>query len=299
MVALIVGHQLSDNFLDFRYLLDTTSLYAEAGFLALGMTLVIVSGQIDLSVASTMALVACISAKLMNAGLPIPLVVFIAMALGLILGGINGLLIARLKLPSFVVTLATMAGYRGVAHVMLGAGSEKIPPSFFGADMIYVPGTPIPLPLALLTVASVIAALILHRTVFGKWVVTVGTNERASYFSGVPTPGVTTWVFAISGLCAAFAGLLINSRLGVARYDHARGLELDVITAVVLGGASIYGGKGTILGTLLALALIGLLRTELGLANISAEYQLAAVGTLLIMAVLIGNAVDRLSKNRR
>ena len=121
IVALIVGHRLSDNFLDVHYLLDTTSLYAEAGFLALGMTLVIVSGQIDLSVASTLTLVACISAKLMNGGMGIPLVVMIALLTGLILGTINGVLVARLKLPSFVVTLATMAAYRGIAQVMLGA----------------------------------------------------------------------------------------------------------------------------------------------------------------------------------
>jgi rhamnose transport system permease protein len=299
IVALIVGHRLSDNFLDLDYLFDTTSLYAEAGFLALGMTLVIVSGQIDLSVASTLTLVACVAAKLMNMSLPIPLVVVISMLLGLALGAINGLLVARLKFPSFVVTLATMAAYRGTAQVMLGPKSEMVPASFVGSDLIYIPGTHIPLPLVLLVIASVAVAVLLHKTVFGRWVYTVGTNERASYFSGVPTPGVTTWVFALSGLCAAVGGLLIDSRLGVARFDHAQGLELDVITAVVLGGASIFGGKGSVLGTLLALALIGLLRTELGLANVTAEYQLAAVGTLLIASVLIGNWFDHLSTRRK
>lgn len=293
VIALIVGHQLSPNFLDPHYLLDTTSLYAEAGFLTLGMTLVIVSGQIDLSVASTMALTAGVAAMMMEHGVPVPVAAGFALLLGAALGAINGLLIAGLGLPSFVVTLATMASYRGIAHILLGAGSVKLPASFVGADMIYLPGTPIPLPLSMLVVAGILVALVARQSVIGQWIYAVGTNARASFFSGVPNPRVTLFVFSFSGMCAGIAALLIDSRLGVARYDLAQGLELDVITAVVLGGASIYGGKGTILGSLLALVLIGLVRTELGLANITAEYQLAALGTLLIVAVLLGNLLDR------
>jgi rhamnose transport system permease protein len=299
VAAFAIGPVLSKHFLDLRYLLESVSLQAEAGFLALGMTLVIVSGQIDLSVAAILALVAGVSARLMAGGMPAPLACLAGVALGTLLGAINGVLVARFKLPSFVVTLATMAGYRGVAHVMLGSGSEKLPASFIGVDMMTVPGTPIPVPLAMLIVAAIAVGLVLHRTGFGRWIFAVGTNEQASLFSGVPTAGVTTQVFALSGFFAGVAGLLINSRLGVARYDHARGLELDVITAVVLGGASIYGGQGTILGTMLALLLLALIRTEMGLANFTAEYQLTAVGILLIVAVLMSNLLDRVAARGR
>jgi rhamnose transport system permease protein len=144
-----------------------------------------------------------------------------------------------------------------------------------------------------LAVFALLVGLLLHRTVFGRWVFSVGTNEKASYFSGVPTARVKVAVFAISGLMAAMAGFLIDSRLGVARFDHGKGLEVDVIAAVVVGGASIYGGVGTVLGSMIALLLIALIRTGMGVANIGAEYQLAAVGALLIVAVLIGNVSER------
>jgi rhamnose transport system permease protein len=299
VLAFVVGAAQSPYFLDARYLLDASSLYVEAGLLALGMTLVIVSGHIDLSVAAMLALVACVVGKLLDAGHPPFLVLPGGLILGTFLGWCNGALIARLRLPSFVVTLATMAAYRGIAQALLGAESVKIPANLVGVDFATVPGTPIPVPLAILVVVAVLMGLLLHRTVLGRWIYADGTNERAAFFSGVPTQRVTTTVFALSGLMAGLAALLIDSRLGVARFDHARGLEVDVITAVVLGGTSIAGGSGSILGTMLALLLIGLLRTGMGVANVTAEYQLAAVGTLLVVAVLTGNLVERIAASRR
>ena len=293
LLAFIGGAILSPFFLDVRYLLDASSLYAEAGLLVLGMTLVIVAGQIDLSVASVMALVACVTAKLLAAGFAVPVALAIGLGLGSGIGAVNGVLVAYLRLPSFVVTLATMAIGRGLAQVLMGAESQRLPANLVGADYVHLPGTPIPLPLTLLVVFALLVGLLLHRTVFGRWVYSVGTNEKASFFSGVPTARVKVAVFAISGLMAALAGFLIDSRLGVARFDHGKGLEVDVIAAVVVGGASIYGGVGTVLGSMLALLLIALIRTGMGVANIGAEYQLAAVGALLIVAVLIGNVSER------
>lgn len=298
LVGFIAGIIQSPKFLDFRYLADATSLYAETGFLALGMTLVIVAGQIDLSVASILALVACATAKMLEAGLPPAVALPGGILLGGLLGAINGLLVSRMKLPSFVVTLATMAGYRGIAQVLVGPQSVKIPPNLVGADYVKIPGTPVPLPVTLLLIVAVAVGLFLHRTVTGRWIFTVGTNERASFYSGVPTQRVTTLVFTLSGMLAGFAGLLIDSRLGVARFDFARGLEVDVITAVVLGGASIYGGQGSILGTMLALGLIGIIRTGMGLANVTAPYQMAVVGALLVVSVVVGNVASRMAARR-
>jgi rhamnose transport system permease protein len=287
IVAFIAGVIESPYFLDFRYLLDSSTLYIETGLLALGMTLVIVTGQIDLSVASTMALVACATAKMLQGHASPWIALPTGLILGTALGAINGVLVACLRLPSFLVTLATMAVYRGVAQVMLGSSSITIPARLTGIGFVKELGLPVPL--LGLAVVAVGVGLVLHRTVLGRWIFTVGTNEKAADYSGVPTANVKIFVFALSGFMAGLAALLINSRLGVARFDDARGLELDVVTVVVLGGTSISGGNGSILGSMLALVLIGLIRTGMGLANVTAEYQLAAVGTLLVMAIVIAN----------
>lgn len=288
VIVFVHGAATSPYFLDLRYLLDRSSLFVETGLLALGLTLVIVGGQIDLSVASILALVACVAAKLSEAGLPLFAVVPLSLALGGALGWVNGLLIARLRLPSFMVTLGTMAAYRGVAQAMLGSGSAKVPPEATGLDMASFVGLPWPLLVFLLMALGM--GLLLHRTTFGRRLFALGTNERASFYAGVNTPGIETMTFVIAGLLAGLAGLTMDSRLGVARYDHGRGLEVDAIAAVVLGGTSIAGGVGGVPGTLLALLLVGLLRTDMGLANVTAEYQLAAVGALLVFSVLWGEA---------
>ncbi len=292
-LVFVHGATTSPYFLDFRYLLDRSSLYVETGFLALAMTLVIVSGEIDLSVASTLALVACATAKLVEGGVPVAMAIPLGLLLGALLGWINGTLIARLKLPSFMVTLGTMAAYRGVAQAMVGSESAKLPPSAIGIDMVTLPGTMVPVPIVLFALLAIAVGVLLHRTTFGRRLVATGTNERAAFYSGVRTGRVTVATFTVSGLLAGLAGLVMASRLGVARYDHGAGLEVDAITAVVLGGASIYGGSGTVLGTVIALLLLGLLRTDLGIANVTADYQLAAVGTLLVVAVLLNQLLIR------
>jgi len=299
LLALLVGGVTQGHkFLDLHYLLDSTSLYVEGGLLAIGMTLIIISGQIDLSVASNLALVACVSAKLTEAHYSPAIAILAGLALGTGLGWLNGVLVARLQLPSFMVTLAGLAGYRGIAQAMMGSKSAKVPDKLVGIDMAYVPHTPIPLPLAVLIVVAVVTGLILHRTVAGRWIYAVGTNAKASLYSAVPVARVTTGVFIVTGFMAGLAGLIINSRLGVARYDDAPGLELDVITAVVLGGTSIAGGKGSILGTMLALLLVALIRIQMGLANVTAEYQLLVIGVLLVLAVLATNITERLVAKR-
>ncbi len=149
------------------------------------------------------------------------------------------------------------------------------------------------MPIVIFLVFALILALLLHRTVLGRWIYALGINERAAFFAGVPTKRVKLIVFALSGLLAGIAGLMLNSRLLVARYDHARGWELDAITAVVLGGTSIAGGRGTIFGTVIALFLMGVLRTGMGVANVKAESQLAVVGVLLVGAVIVSNQLSR------
>ena len=285
-------------FLDGAYLLDTTSLYAEGALLAIAMTFVIISGNIDLSVASTMALVACTIAKLGAAGIPMPLACLIGLVVGIALGCINGALVAYAKLPSFLVTLGTMAFYRGTAQAMMGSSSERLPASFPALDRIRLAVIHFPVPLIIVIVFAIFFGLLLHQTNLGRWVFSVGTNERASFFAGVPVDRVKFGVFALAGLMAAIAAILIDSRLGVARFDHARGLELDVITATVLGGVSISGGKGSILGTMIAVLLIAVIRTAMGLANVTAEVQMTVVGSVMIASVALSTLLARTSRTR-
>lgn len=292
-VALLAGAMLSPRFLDASYLLDSTSLYAEIGLMALAMTFVIASGHIDLSVASNLALTAVLCAKLHAAGVPMWAVIAIAPLLGSALGLLNGVLIVALRLPSLAVTLATLALYRGLAQVVAGDRSiGGLPAWFVGIDYRHV--GPFPMPLVVLLSFAVVAGLLLHRTVFGRHVFSIGTSEPAALYSGMPVDRVRLAVFTLSGFAAGVGAVLMLSRLSVARYDMAQGDELAVITAVVLGGTSIFGGRGTIFGTVAALALLGLIRPAMGLANLPAQTQLAVSGTLLIGAVLLSQAAGRL-----
>ncbi len=284
-------------FLDPGYLLGATSLYAELGLLTLGLTYVILTGNIDLSVASNLAFSACLVAKLQAAGSPMEVAAVAGILCGCALGALNGVLVAYGRLPSFLVTLATMAVYRGAAQALMGSASLKLPSGFAGSDRVTLAG--VPLPLLTVVILAIATALVIHRTVFGRRLFAIGTNETASTFSGVPVQRCKVAVFVIAGALAGVGALLMDSRLGVARYDHARGMELDAITAVVLGGVSIFGGRGTVIGTMLALLLVAVVRTALGLANVSAESQLTLIGVLLIGTVGIGAAIERLGRQRR
>jgi rhamnose transport system permease protein len=286
--GLAVGAAMSPYFLDVRYLLDSTSLYMETGLMALAMTLVIISGNIDLSVASNLALSGVLCATMYSrCGVPMAIAAVLTPLCGALLGAFNGWMITRLRLPSLTVTLGTLALYRGLAQVLVGDHSiGEFPDWFTGIDYVKV-GNLLPVPLLIFLTAAVMFGLLLHRTVFGRCVYAIGTNEAASLFSGMRVARVKLSVFAISGAMAGFAALLMISRLGVARYDMAMGDELAVITAVVLGGADIFGGRGTIFGTVLALFLLGAIRRAMGVANIAAETQLVVTGTILIAAVLL------------
>lgn len=297
VVAFVVASMQNPLFLDPAYLLGATSLYAELGLLTLGLSYVILTGNIDLSVASNLALSACVVAKIHASGAPMELAVVAGLVCGCGLGALNGVLVAYGRLPSFLVTLATMAVYRGAAQALMGSASVKLPSGFAGADRVSLAG--VPLPLLIVVSCAVATGLIVHRTVLGRRLFAIGTNETASMFSGVPVQRCKVAVFVIAGALAGVGALLMDSRLGVARFDHARGMELDAITAVVLGGVSIFGGRGTVVGTMLALLLVAVVRTALGLANVSAESQLTLIGVLLIGTVGIGAAIERLGRQRR
>lgn len=301
ILAFIGGSLLSPYFLDIRFLLNNTSTYIEIGIMALGMVFIIISGNIDLSVASTLALVACVAGvTYFDLGVPMGITLALALVLGGLLGFLNGFLVTRLKLPSLAVTLATLALYRGVANILVGDDSRPklawsrdivFPKWFVGVNQVTLFG--IPVPLFIFLVLAIVLGLLLHKTVFGRWVYTIGNNREAARYSGVPVEWVERAIFTLAGFLSGLAGMIMVSRLSVARYDHARGWELDVITAVVLGGVDIRGGRGSMLGAVIAFLLIFVLRTGMGVANVKAESQLFVIGVLLILSVIISNVMSR------
>jgi rhamnose transport system permease protein len=295
---------LLPRFLDADYLLDRSTIDMEAGLLAISMTFVIGAGHIDLSVASILALTAAVVAKLhAAAGVPLLPLVILAPFIGGVLGAINGLIVTRLGLPSLIVTLATLASYRGITQVLIGDESIRAPDELFagfsfpGIDQQMFAGV-VPMPVVLFLVAAVVMSLVLHKTVFGRYVLAIGTNPEASLYAGVPVGRATLAIFTLSGMTAGTAAMIMFSRLKVARWDAAAGVELDVITAVVLGGASIFGGRATVTGSAIALVLIFVLHTAMGLQNINLQIQNGAVGGLLIVAVLLSSAMARLQGRR-
>jgi len=301
VLAFIGGSLLSPYFLDVRFLLNNTSTYIEIGIMVLGMVFIIIAGHIDLSVSSTLALVGCVAGvTYFDLGVPMAITLPLALILGGLLGYLNGWLVTRLKLPALAVTLATLALYRGAANVLVGDDSRPklawsrdiiFPDWFVGVNQITFLG--IPLPLFIFLVLAVLLGLLLHKTVFGRWVYTIGNNREAARYSGVPVEWVERAIFTLAGFLSGIAGMIMVSRLSVARYDHARGWELDVITAVVLGGVDIRGGRGSMLGAVIAFFLIFVLRTGMGVANVKAESQMFLIGVLLILSVIISNILAR------
>ena len=291
--AFVICSNLSEHFLDIRYLLDSSSLYIELGIITLAMSLVIVSGEIDLSVASMLALVACWTTWLhAHWSLPYGVCMLMQPILGGLLGAFNGWVINRFGIPSLVVTLATLAFYRGLAQIAVGDRSLPIPAEYVGIDFAVIPGTAFPVPLALFLGFAVLFYVLLHRTVFGRRIFAIGSNREAALYAGVNIKRINQVVFTISGVVAGIGAMLMNSRLGIARYDHATGLELECITAVLIGGISIQGGRGTIFGSVVALAAMMVMKSGMGVANVSSEYQLAVIGLMLIISVVVARLLE-------
>jgi rhamnose transport system permease protein len=297
IVAVAVSTMLSPYFFAWDNIRDMTSQFMEEGLMALPMTMVIILANIDLSVGSTLGLVCVCFGLRFVSGWPIGLDILFALALGAALGAFNGLLVTRLKLPSLVVTLGTMALFRGFAQVLDGDGQVSSYPTWYvGIDQRYIAG--LPAPLLIFAICAVVFGLVLHRTVFGRLIYAIGSNEVACRFSAIPVDRIKLIVFMLSGLMSGAGALVITSRLGSSRWDVGLGFELDVITAVVLGGTDIFGGKGSILGTVFALFTIGVVRNGMGLANYNGDEQSMVIGALLVLSILMPNVI-RVSEQPR
>lgn len=284
---------LSDKFLTLQNLLDMTRHFVEIGLLALPMTLIIITAGIDLSVGSMVGLCAVILGFAWDRWhLTLGSAAALTLLTGLLAGMGNGLLIAGVRIPALIVTLATMAIYRGLADGISQARRvSDFPESFFFLGQGYV--GPFPTQLVLFAFLAALTALALARTGFGRALYALGSNEETARLSGLPVARLKAGVYAFSGLLAGLAALVYVSRVSTAKPDAGLGLELDVITAVVLGGTSIAGGEGSILGSVLGLSLLSVLRRGLTLANFPMEGQAVLLGALLIGAVWLDRLVRR------
>ena len=300
LLVVTINSRLSPFFLDARNLSRTSSDFMEIGLMMLPMVFIIITGNIDLSVASNMGMSASFMGLLHNQGVNIWVAALAGLLLGTLGGMLNGYLISRVKLPALVVTLGTYAFYRGIAYGFLGDQAARGYPkafTYFGQGRVF--DTLIPFSVALFIVLAIFFGLVLHRTTFGRYLYAIGNNENATLYSGVPVARIKFTIYALSGFMAALAGLILAARFGSTRPDIGTGLELSVITAVVLGGVDINGGKGTMLGAVLSLLLIGLMRFGMGLLNIQGQVQGVVIGLLLIFSILLPSVVQQLSVLRR
>jgi rhamnose transport system permease protein len=291
VVVVALNASAAPGYLTIQNQVNLFELSVEKAIVVLVMTFVIVSGEIDLSVASVMGLAAVIVAWLSSQGVPTELAIVVAIGVGGLCGLVNGFWIAIVGLPSLAVTLAGLIGYRGVARVLIEDRSVGGFPAWF-EDLGQRPLVgPFPLALILFALMLVGATVLLRSSGFGRYVYVLGSNIQVARFSGVRISRVRLSIFAMSGLVAALAGVLLAARLGAVRGSTAEGFELDIITMVLLGGVSIFGGRGTMPGVILSILLILNLRNGLGLANVTGNTQTGVVGVLLILSVLIPNIV--------
>lgn len=295
IVSLLLLSTQTDRFLTTDNLLNQGRLMAEVGLVALPMTFIIITGGIDLSVGSIMGLCAIILGVVWKKlGLPLEFAIVIAMLTGALAGWVNGWFITRVKVPPLIMTLATLALYRGLAEGISQARSVRGYPEWFyrmGQGEVFG----IPTQLWLLVVAIVAAAIVLMRTTFGRSLYAIGHNETGARFSGIPVDRYKLSIYTFSGFMAGIAGYIFVSRVSTTRSDMGTGLELDVIAAVVLGGTSIFGGVGTIIGTVLGVVLIQLLKNGLALTGVKGDATIIVIGTVLILSILITNFIQ----NRR
>jgi rhamnose transport system permease protein len=292
LAEMALMQSLSPLFLTPDNLIEVVRQSAEIGLIALAMTLVIITAGIDLSVGSIVGLSIIMMGMLWeDAGLPLWVAVLLALLTGTLLGGFNGTLITLIGIPPLIVTLATVAGFRGIALGMSQARSiRNFPEGFLHLGQGYAVG--IPVQVWILAVAALLFHLALTRTAWGRLVFGIGANEAAARLSGVPVNRVKLQVYMLSGFMSALAAVIYAAHVSVAKPDAGLGFELTAITAVVLGGTAVSGGEGGVLGTLIALLMVGFLRSGLTLARVPSEAQDMMVGLLLVLVV----AVDRWSR---
>jgi rhamnose transport system permease protein len=287
IASIIYGTTTSADFFTGGNLNSILSDIVEIAIIALPLTLIIVAAEIDLSVASVLGLTSALMGYLYNHGWAVELILPAVLLVGALAGALNGVLVTRLGLPSLAVTIGTLAMYRGLAYVILGDQAvADFPQQFTDWGFGTFAGTEIPNPFVVFVVLAVVFGVVLHFTGIGRSIFAMGANEEAAHFSGVRVKRIKFWLFVLTGAISALAGIIYTFRFASARADNANGLELSVVAVVLLGGVSIFGGRGNLLGVICAVLLLGTLRNALTLDDVSAEVLTIVTGSLLLLSVL-------------
>ena len=299
LVVLAFNVTQASNFLTVKNQINLFQLGIEKAIVILAMAFVIISGEIDLSVASMMGLSAAIAAALFERGLPLPLAILVALGVGAGFGLINGYFVAVVGVSSLAVTLAGYVGFRGLARLLVQDRSVGDFPDWFtdlGQRGLVGPLT---LSIVIFAAFAIIATVVLHFSGFGRLTFVVGSSAPVARFSGASVARTKLLIFLVSGLVSALAGVLMAARLGAVRASTAEGLELDIITVVLLGGVSIFGGVGSMIGVLLSTYLVLNLRNGLVIAGVTGNTQTGIIGLLLILSVLVPNLAGRVRNRPR
>jgi rhamnose transport system permease protein len=294
ILIFLANTQASPYFLDPWNLSDATFNFTEKAMIGFAMALLIISGEIDLSVAGIIALASTAMGWALQFGVGTPGLVAIGLAVGLLCGAFNGALVTRLGLPSIVVTIGTMSLFRGISYIVLGDQAFiGYPESFawFGRGYVF---WVISFELTLFAIFAVIYGVVLHKTNFGRHVFTIGNNPTAARFSGIRVERVKMTLFLLTGLMSGIAAICLTARLGSTRPSIAYAWELEVVTMVVLGGVSILGGSGSILGVVIAALIMGMVTFGLGLLNVPGIVMSIFIGGLLIGVIAIPRLITKL-----
>ena len=296
LVIVIVNSLISESFLSIENQINLFVLSIEKVIIVLIMAKIIINAEIDLSVASMMGLSACALGWFVESGMSMPMALIGSITIGAIGGAFNGFWITVVKLPSLVVTLAMLIGFRGIARVLIGDRSIKMFPQWFedlGQQPLF---WNIPFSVMIFMALLICVVIILEYTGFGRHIYTIGINQNVALYSGINVARVKMLLFIFSGTISALAGILYAARLGTVRGDMGLGFELDIITIVLLGGVSIFGGSGSIYGVILSILIVLYLRNGMSLSNITGHLQTGVIGVLLILSVLIPNVLENMKK---
>jgi ribose transport system permease protein len=285
-----------DRFLSVDNLMNIARNYSDIAIGAVGMTLVLIIGGIDLSVASVMALGGLVaSIAMVWWGLPVPIAILLGVAAGAAIGLVNGILIQRVRLAPFIATLGMLGVARGiVVGTTSGMGVTGLPAEFTAIGQGYI--GPVPIPVIALVVVAVVVALFLSYHVWGTYIYSIGGNETAAILTGLPVAKVKIFVYVVCSALAALAGVLVVSRVGVSLPGQSLGYELQVIAAAVIGGVSLQGGRGTILGAVLGAMLIGLIQNILVFERVAPYWQTAFTGGIILLAAIVDIVRQRRSQ---
>ena len=298
LILCIIVSLATDKFLTSGNIISVLRQISINTYIALGMTLIIILGHIDLTVGAVVAMCGTLTVGfIVNQGLPVEIAIIGGVLLGVLFGFINGVIVSTFKVPSFIITMAMMNVANGIAYVYSGGQSTRITDGFFisiGTGYLF---SLIPLPVLYMILLIIVISFLLVKTRFGVYVYAIGGNREAARLSGIPIRKIEIIVFTLSGLLSAFAGLVLASRMYSGQPSVGSGYEMDAIAACVLGGTSMAGGKGSISGTVLGAMVIGIISNGLNLIGVSSYWQLIVKGIIIATAVILDSQKEKFKRN--